>query len=107
MVGPVAESLLRCEASQYIRLSHRPTCTFQPFLTVQTQRSRLCDTRKKGCSAANSSTMSTSEEKRSTSSLMQVSVLQQQFQATPEYLPLQQAALCCCQTSSVNCDMHI
>ena len=49
--------------------------------------------------------MSTSEGKTSTSSLMQVSAVQQQFWASPKDPLLQQAALCCYQQSLVD-DMH-
>ena len=105
MVGLVSEKLLRCGGLQDTRVPRRGICTFQPLLTIQTQRVTLSNIRNKGCSAAYSSTMSTSEGETSTSSLMQVSAVQQQFWASPKDPLLQQAALCCYQQTLVD-GMH-
>lgn len=86
MIGPKNDRHLGCEVSRYLRLPHRGICTLQPFLSVQTKHKRLLSICSKGCTAAYSSTMSTSQGKISTSSLMQVSVGQQRDRAIPEDL---------------------
>ena len=86
MIGPKVDRQLGCEVSRYLTLPHKGICILQPFLSVQTKHKRLLDTCSKGCSAAYSNTMSTSQGKMSTSSLMQVSVGQQPDRAIPEDL---------------------
>ena len=80
--------------SRYLTLPHKGICILQPFLSVQTKHKRLLDTCSKGCSAAYSNTMSTSQGKMSTSSLMQVSVGQQRDRAIPEDLLHEQHTAC-------------
>ena len=86
MIGLKNDRHLGCEVSRYLRLPHRDICTLQPFPSVQTKHKRLLSICSKGCTAAYSSTMSTSQGKISTSSLMQVSVGQQRDRAIPEDL---------------------